>query len=348
MEIIKKRTRKNLRRLGGYVSCFAAYLLPNGLLRWRMQRMMSSLSQEQKAEVERRADYYCRLPEGCRVGESAKEQARIRRNLATKTNPKDVSDTTSVGDFTYPWRRKHKFTLFFFDLYHIVRLFPKHLRLNYFFGDIAEELPEPTLAKSRPAAMKDSMTVLYKLNSFRHFDFPTDMTSFDEKKDALVFRNIVNKQPWRTSFIHKWSGHPLCDVGQVNADSDVGAKYLRPFMSMEEQLKFKFIVCIEGHDVATNLKWVMASNSVAVMPKPRMESWFMEASLIPDYHYIEVKSDYSDVEEKLLYYIAHPDEAKAIIHNAHEFIAQFQDKKMEKCVQYSVVRRYFEQTMQTF
>ena len=40
--------------------------------------------------------------------------------------------------------------------------------------------------------------------------------------------------------------------------------------------KHKFILCIEGNDVASNLKWVMSSNSVAVMPKPKFESWFME------------------------------------------------------------------------
>ena len=41
----------------------------------------------------------------------------------------------------------------------------------------------------------------------------------------------------------------------------------------------------------------MSSNSVAVMPKPKYESWFMEGKLIPDYHYVLIKDDYSDFEE---------------------------------------------------
>ena len=53
-------------------------------------------------------------------------------------------------------------------------------------------------------------------------------------------------------------------------------------------------MCVEGVDVATNLKWVMSSNSIAVMPKPEIESWFMEKTLIPDFHYIEIKKDYSE------------------------------------------------------
>ena len=36
----------------------------------------------------------------------------------------------------------------------------------------------------------------------------------------------------------------------------------------------------------------------------------MEGKLRPDYHYIEVKEDFSDLEEKLNYYIAHPEEAQ--------------------------------------
>ena len=47
----------------------------------------------------------------------------------------------------------------------------------------------------------------------------------------------------------------------------------------------------------------MSSNSLAVMPKPKFESWFMEGLLIPDHHFVEIKRDYSDLEEKLNYYI---------------------------------------------
>ena len=41
--------------------------------------------------------------------------------------------------------------------------------------------------------------------------------------------------------------------------------------------------------------------------------------------YIEIKDDYSDLEEKLEYYIKHTDEALEIIHNAHKFIDEFKD-----------------------
>ena len=98
--------------------------------------------------------------------------------------------------------------------------------------------------------------------------------------------------------------------------------------------------------MATNLKWIMSSNSVAVMPRPTYETWFMEGRLVPDYHYIEIKADYSDLEERLHYYIAHPERAEAIIANAHRYVRQFRDRKREKLIALLVLDRYFRCTGQ--
>jgi spore maturation protein CgeB len=70
----------------------------------------------------------------------------------------------------------------------------------------------------------------------------------------------------------------------------------------------------------------------------------MEGKLIPNYHYVKVKEDFSDLEERLQYYIDHPDEAEAIIQHAHEYIDQFRDKEREKLISLLVLKRYFEIT----
>jgi spore maturation protein CgeB len=70
----------------------------------------------------------------------------------------------------------------------------------------------------------------------------------------------------------------------------------------------------------------------------------MEGTLIPNYHYIEVKDDFSNLQERLQYYIDHPDEAEAIIRHAHEHVAQFRDAKREKLVSLLVLKKYFEMT----
>jgi RNase adaptor protein for sRNA GlmZ degradation len=70
----------------------------------------------------------------------------------------------------------------------------------------------------------------------------------------------------------------------------------------------------------------------------------MEGKLIPNYHYIEVKEDFSDLEERLQHYIDHPEEAEAIIQHAHEYVNQFRDKEREKLISLLVLKKYFEIT----
>jgi spore maturation protein CgeB len=101
---------------------------------------------------------------------------------------------------------------------------------------------------------------------------------------------------------------------------------------------------LEGNDVASNLKWVMSSNCIAVSPRHTCETWFMEGTLKPNYHYIECKPDFSDLEERLQYYIDHPEEAEAIIQHAHEYIDQFRDLEREHLISLLVLKKYFEIT----
>lgn len=319
---------KPLRKLWFYIRNFCSYAVPNAFVRWRTRVFMNSLTDEERAEAERRADHYCRLPESCDLPPSA----------------------IAVGDYRYPWHSKHKFVTYFFDLYQVVRCFPCDYRFVRLFGDVNREQDVPTFVKSRPIVSpgETSMCVVLKLNQVRHFHFIHDTKSFRQKQDRIVFRNLVFKnQPQRVHFLERWANHPLADAGMVNENSDSGhPEWLRPFMPMARQLDFKFIACIEGNDVATNLKWVMSSNSIAVMPRPRFETWFMESTLVPDYHYIEVAADYADVETKLRYYIEHAEAAEEIIEHAHEYIRNFQNRRLERAAGLLTAHRYFQRTGQ--
>ncbi|EEX95084.1 putative lipopolysaccharide A protein [Vibrio orientalis CIP 102891 = ATCC 33934] len=182
--------------------------------------------------------------------------------------------------------------------------------------------------------------MLFKLDKRRHFRFVEDQLSFADKKDAAVFRGAVT-QPHRIRFMQEMFDHPLVDAGQSNS-SDEHPEWQKPFMSVEEQLQYKFLICLEGNDVASNLKWAMSSNSVVVTPKMKFETWFMEGTLQAGVHYIEVKDDWSDFEEKIQYYIDNPLEAEKIVKNAHDYIAPFKDEKLEQLVCIKTLERYFE------
>ena len=144
----------------------------------------------------------------------------------------------------------------------------------------------------------------------------------------------------------KLFGHPLVDCGNTVEKSDLPKEWSAPLITLYDHLKYKFVISLEGTDVASNLKWVMSSNSVAVMPRPKYESWFMEGRLQPGVHYIEIKDDYSDLEDKSQYYSTHVEEAEAIIRNAHAFVEQFRDKEREELISILVLEKYFRHTKQ--
>ena len=182
-----------------------------------------------------------------------------------------------------------------------------------------------------------------KLNKVRHFIYVNDAKPFSEKKNKLIGRGVVKTQN-RVHFFEKYFNHLMCDLGQINQEKN--RHWIKNKITIDDHLAFKFILCLEGYDVASNLKWVMSSNSLAVMPQPKYESWFMEGTLIPDYHYIHIKDDYSDLEEKLNYYIEHTDKALEIITNANTFVSQFRNEKCEDLISLTVLHKYFDKTDQ--
>jgi hypothetical protein len=253
----------------------------------------------------------------------------------------EAKSSLSIKSF----QRPIKPSAYFFDLIEHARHFDRELRLNYLFGDVTHVPPVPSLVKSRPATVENSNAVLLKLDKARHFKFVEDDIAFERKKNMLIGRGVVT-QPHRIDFFEKYFHHPLCDLGKVN-DNGNNNDWLKPPIPIAEHLKYKFILCLEGHDVATNLKWVMSSSSVAVMPQPRYETWFMEGRLIRDQHYICIKDDYSDMEERLNYFIDHPQQAMEISKNANQYVRQFQNKRQEQILNLLVLDKYFFYTGQT-
>ena len=239
--------------------------------------------------------------------------------------------------------KDHK-KVYFFDTFEYARYFNQNLRICPLFGDIIHVPEYPSIAKSRPIEGDNANSVIMKLDKIRHFLFVNDKKPFTEKKDMLIFRGKVY-QEHRIRFMEMYYNRsPKFNVGQVNLVE--GARFPANRITIHEHLDYKFILCLEGNDVASNLKWVMSSNSVAVMPKPKYETWFMEGTLVPNHHYILIKDDYSDLEERIDYYINNPEEALLIIKNANEYINQFKNREREDLLNLLVLNKYFEKTGQ--
>lgn len=337
MELTK--LRKGLDRAAFYVSNFGAYYLPDAVVRMPLDRAERRLSDAELEEIQRRAEYYVRIKPGTPV--EMPTPARAAQLMAIGNGLR----TMHVDDFRYPFNDKRKFATYFFDLYPHMRHFPKELIFNYLPGDGPWECPVPTLMKTRLITEGYTNSALCRLNSVRHFRFLNDIIPYEAKSDIPVSRNFVMDQPWRDRLLELYAEDPRADFGQINPNP-AHPQWVKPFVSIEDHLKHKFILCIQGNDVATNLKWVMSSNSIAVMPRPTVESWFMEAKLIPGVHYIEIKDDYSDLFEQLDHYLSRPDEAAEIIRNAHAWVDRFRNLTVEDITMRHTLNRYFTLTNQ--
>ena len=69
-------------------------------------------------------------------------------------------------------------------------------------------------------------------------------------------------------------------------------------MSEADMGQYRYTLSLEGNDVATDLKWKLASGSLVLMPPPTKEGWLMEGRLQPWVHYVPLDSP-EDVDVKL-------------------------------------------------
>ncbi|SDD93352.1 glycosyl transferase family 90 [Riemerella columbipharyngis] len=262
------------------------------------------------------------------------DKCRERVDYYCKTSLRNDAALHKIKDLKHPKTPKS----YYFDTYQYACLFDEDMGINFLFGDITSVPELPSIVKSRPINDFNTNSIILKLDKARHFVWVKDTVPFSEKKDILLGRGAIY-QRHREHFYELYFGHPLCDLGQTNKACH--PEWLKPKLSLLEHLKYKFILSLQGNDVATNLKWIMSSKSLAVMPKPTIETWFMEGMLKGGIHYIEIKPDYSDLEETLNYYIKNPKECMNIANNANEYITQFKNKNAEDYCSILVLKKYF-------
>jgi hypothetical protein len=225
-----------------------------------------------------------------------------------------------------------------YDFYRTIADFPKHLKFNYFWGDLTEIPSSPTFVKSRPINGDNQNSILLPLDSRRHLRFIDDSTPYRQKKSMAVWRGAVYQQH-RIDFVKAAQKLPFCDIADTSRTSLKESP--KNFLSIQEQLEYKIIFSIEGNDVATNLKWIMGSNSLCFTLPLVYETWYREGLLTPGVHYVEIKPDFSDIQEKFNFYINHPEAAEKIISAANAYAEEFKNIDAQYELARSVVYKYF-------
>jgi hypothetical protein len=296
--------RRKFERVFYYARNIARDASPQGIFRRRLPAILHRADAYDRAELAARVNYYNKLSEPF----------------------VETSFAATVGSI--PMNR----TIYYYDLKEHARYFPRSFRLNFRFGDIVRIPERPSFVKSRGLVADNRNSVLMKLNFLR------DPVAFADKRPQAVWRGISNN-PLRRELVSRYQGHPLADVAFSNRKGRGSGGVMH--LSEQEQMAFRYILAVEGHDVATNLKWVLASNSLCLMPAPTAETWFMEGRLKPGEHYVELRRDFADLEDRIRHFEAHPAEAQEIVANANAFVRRFRDERREQLIGLLVMYKYF-------
>eukprot|EP00978_Attheya_sp_CCMP212_P027589 scaffold92820_cov55-Attheya_sp.AAC.2 len=206
------------------------------------------------------------------------------------------------------------------------------------FGDTATPRKElPIISKSR-LIFSDVKPIIWLLHTSRHY---SDLESYhktrkdgedkpwSEKMSTLLWRGSSTGN--RVKLITPWINYydkSLIDVTftklvQINGFRRSYVEqhyYVQEQMTLAQMTRYKYLLSVEGNDVATDLKWKLYSTSVVFMAPPTCVTWAMEDLLVPFVHYIPLAHDLSNLLEMIQWAEKHDDVCEQISKRATEFI----------------------------
>ncbi|WGV16062.1 FkbM family methyltransferase [Fuscovulum ytuae] len=200
------------------------------------------------------------------------------------------------------------------------------------FGDRQPNLEVPVFTKTRRVGTRNG--ILLRLNRARHWNFINALREdqpWQEKLPQVIWRGAP------TGYDREDSNPRLRLVekffDELNVGFSVGEaqglkfdpSFVKGKVTISEQLRHKYIISVEGNDVATNLKWILASNSIPIMPKPTIDSWLMESLLEPYVHYVPVNRDFSNLPEVLDWCRDHDEDCRQISENGRNYMQHFDE-----------------------
>ena len=240
-------------------------------------------------------------------------------------------------------------------LLNLFRLLPEQYKTRKFlfrWGDSWGKSPHNGVI-SKTRGCDDNAITLLKLNPKRHWKQIRQVSRLDseyrQKKAMAIWRGTttgsrktVGKRCDLVDKFHTNNEH--FDVGYSHArhPEKTSADHIKGKKTLEELLQYKFLICLEGNDVASGLKWMLHCNSVVMMPTPCVRSWAMEDTLEPFVHYIPLANDFSDAEERFDWAMSHETECIEISKNASQLINQFLDPRREVLIECAVLKRFLD------
>ena len=165
--------------------------------------------------------------------------------------------------------------------------------------------------------------------NIREFTINTETYKWEEKINTAIFRGsstgygtcINTNMRLKAAYLSQHTkpdenGIPYLDAGitkwNCRARKTIHSEYIQtirvdelpfdttlsPYMTLNEQLKYKYIINIDGHVKAFRLSMELGSGCVVLLVESEWKLWYSNM-LIPYKHYVPVKSDLSDLIEQI-------------------------------------------------
>mmetsp|Transcript_31424 Transcript_31424/g.94011 ORF Transcript_31424/g.94011 Transcript_31424/m.94011 type:complete len:454 (-) Transcript_31424:285-1646(-) len=236
-------------------------------------------------------------------------------------------------------------------------------RVIFEFGDFEDHravvTKHPAVVKSRYARSElgspdtESYPIIALLNVGRHYskvDSVRQYHPWETKRDAVLWRGATTGN--RAEVMRPFLDSPSEDfdfafVVVTKDEKNTSGGTLRKsgkWCTSEQMMRCKYLLALPGNDVSTGLKWMLYSDSVVVMPRPRKVTWAMEEFLVPYVHYLPVEEDLSDLRERLEWAREHDDLCRNISMHATHFMQRIyaspRAKRDNEWISSQIARRY--------
>ena len=167
-------------------------------------------------------------------------------------------------------------------------------------------------------------------------------TPFKDKKRMAVWRGAVDTNDLREDLIKATKGKAWSDVEEITW---VNLTTMAPGMeelsiSMSDHCRYQYVLHTEGHSYSGRGKYLLNCNSVFVTHdlewiEPHTHLLITKG---PHQNAVLVERDWSDLEDKIQYFLTHEDEARRIAANS---VKMFRERYLTPAAQACYWRRLF-------
>jgi hypothetical protein len=235
-----------------------------------------------------------------------------------------------------------------------------NFRAMIMLGDGTRYVDIPLIGKTRfasyrPESDKMREVILGFLEVDRHYG------AIHRVKQGIPWRKKQNTLIWRGDstgtrypIIAKYITYPISDIDvafsalcQEHKNNPHNKVLVRKRITPRQLTNYKYLLSLEGNDVASGLKWMLYSDSVVFMARPRHVSWALEEFLVPFIHYVPVKEDYSNLMEMVQWARQNDELVYNISKHSTQFIEDLimsqEAQRNHKLVLQQMLRKYHEQ-----